>query len=134
MLCPVRSASVPGLHLLGSRGRLESVSRDASIFHRQKGVRRGLQVGLGVARDRVLRAHVVEVDEGSIADDLSVLTGEGLLTEGLRSQRRVLPTYSGFLLLAWKVFINMVTFVLSFLGSSSSLPEVQDDKDHKSKQ
>lgn len=77
---------------------------------------------------------MVEVDEGSIADDLSVLTGEGLLTEGLRSQRRVLPTYSGFLLLAWKVFINMVTFVLSFLGSSSSLPEVQDDKDHKSKQ
>lgn len=71
--------SVPRLHLQGScLGRLESASRDASIFHRQ------FWVGMGVARDGVLRAHVVEVDEGSIADGLSIITGEDLLIESLR--------------------------------------------------
>lgn len=76
--------SVPGFHLLGScLGWLESVSRDASIFHRQKGVRRGLLVGLGTARDRVLSAHVVEVDEGSIANGLRVLSGQDLLMDVL---------------------------------------------------
>ena len=74
--------SVPGFHLLGSSlGRLESVSRDASIFHREKGVRRGLLVGLGTARDGVLKARVVEVDEGSIANGIRVLSGQDLLID-----------------------------------------------------
>ena len=64
-----------------SLGRLESVSRDASIFHREKGVRRGLLVGLGTARDGVLKARVVEVDEGSIANGLRVLSGQDLLID-----------------------------------------------------
>lgn len=76
--------SVPGFYLLGScLGWLESVSRDASIFHRQKGVRRGLLVGLGTSRDGVLRAHVVEVDEGSVTNSLRVLSGEDLLIDVL---------------------------------------------------
>lgn len=78
--------SVPGFHLSGScLGWLESVSRDASIFHRQ-GVRRGLLVGLGTARDGVLRAHVVEVDKGSIRNGLRVLNGEDLLVDVLESK------------------------------------------------
>ena len=77
-------SSVPGFHLLGSSlGRLESVSRDASIFHREKGVRRGLLVGLGTARDGVPSAGLVEVDEGSIANGLCVLNGRDLLIDVL---------------------------------------------------
>lgn len=48
--------------LQGSQvGGLGSASRDAGIFHSQKGVRRGPQVGVGVDIDGVLKVKVVQV-------------------------------------------------------------------------